>query len=151
MDMRYLLGLALLSMGAFASAQVQTPRKIKSSEADLAIKVKLDGKIIQTPGTAPIMAGSRVLVPIRGLFEEMGAHLSWDPARNEVSITSERHQILLTIGKMTAMIDGQPVGLDQPAMIVDNRTLVPLRFIGEALGAKVDWMTADRTVEIVTQ
>ena len=136
---------------AMAMPQQQMPRKAKTADSPLAIKVKLDGQLVQFADTAPVMEGSRVLVPLRGVFEKMGATLEWDPSSRIVKAEHNGKTITLPVGKSMATVGGETVTLDQPAMIVDRRTFVPLRFLSQALGAKVDWLTADRTVEIVTQ
>jgi iron complex transport system substrate-binding protein len=128
----------------------QVPRRYRSSESPLAVKVRVDGELVKFQGTSPVMQGSRILVPLRGVFEHVGAHLEWNPTTRTVTATGAGKNIVLPVGKSTATIDGKPVQLDQPAMIIDEVTFVPLRFLGEALGASVDWLTADRTVEIKT-
>lgn len=94
------------------------------------------------------MEGSRILVPLRGVFEHVGASLIWDAEARTVTSSGGGKTIVLPVGKPTATIDGKVTQLDQPAMIIDNATFVPLRFLSEALGAKVDWLAADRVVDI---
>ena len=124
------------------------PDKIYDSNFKLAIKVMLDGERIAFADTQPMMVASRILVPMRGVFEKLGAELHWDPSLKQVSAERGTHHILLPLGKNTAEVDGQPVALDQPAISVQGRTMVPLRFLGESLGVKVDWLPADRTVAL---
>jgi hypothetical protein len=135
---------------AMTMPQQQMPRKAKTINSPLAIKVMLDGELVKFADTSPVMEGSRVLVPLRGIFEKMGATLEWDPSTRVVKAQHGDKIITLPLGKSMATVGGETVTLDQPAMIVDRRTFVPLRFLSQALGAKVDWLTADRTVEIVT-
>jgi len=126
----------------------QVPRHVRSADSELAIKVRVDGSLVPYKGIVPIMQGSRILVPMRGLFEHLGATLTWDAEKRIVTATGSGKTIILPVGQVNATVDGKTVTLDQPAMIIDNSTFVPLRFVGEALGAKVSWLDADRVVSI---
>lgn len=147
--MHLLLSLALPAL-AISLPQQQVPHNAKNRNSPLAIKVRLDGELVKFEDTSPVMEGSRVLVPLRGIFEKMGATLEWDATTKTVTARQNGKTIVLPLGKTMATIGDETVTLDQPAMVIDRRTFVPLRFLGQALGAKVDWLTADRTVEIVT-
>lgn len=98
----------------------------------------------------PVVIGGRVLVPLRGVFERMGAVVLWNAATNTVIATRGSTQVQLVIGSRQAFVDGNAVGLDVPPLIMGGRTLVPLRFVSEAMGAQVDWDDNARTVYIVT-
>jgi len=126
------------------------PRGARSSTSELAIKVTVNGERVDFGDTVPVMQGSRILVPLRGVFEKLGASVVWNPATRTVTAVGGAKRVALTLGAPSATIDGQPVKMDQPAMSIDNRTFVPLRFLSQALGAEVNWLTADRTVEIRT-
>lgn len=112
-----------------------------------AVQVLIDGSpvIFDQP---PVVVGGRVLVPLRGVFERLGAFVQWNPANNSVLASRGSTQVQLTIGSRQAFVNGRQVLLDVPAMIVGGRTLVPLRFVSEAMGARVDWDPASRTVMI---
>jgi hypothetical protein len=78
---------------------------------------------------------------------------AWDKAGNYASeefflVLAQETVIQLTIGKNIAMIDGIPVPLDVPPIILNGRTMVPIRFISEAFGAEVQWDAETRTVRI---
>lgn len=96
----------------------------------------------------PVVVGGRVLVPLRGVFERLGAFVQWNPVNNSVLAGRGSTQVQLTIGSTQAFVNGRAVLLDVPAMIVRGRTLVPLRFVSEAMGARVDWDPSSRTVMI---
>jgi hypothetical protein len=133
---------------ALTIPQQQVPRNASTRNSPLAVKVRLDGELVTFADTAPVMEGSRVLVPLRGVFEKMGATLQWDAASRTVTAHHGDKVIVLPVGQMQAKIGDKNVALDQPAMVIDRRTFVPLRFLAQALDAKVDWLTADRTVDI---
>ena len=91
----------------------------------------------------PVIQNSRTLVPLRAIFEALGATVQWDNASRTVTAQKDGHKIGLTIGKSQATVDGQTKTLDVPASIQNGRTLVPLRFIGEAFDNQVNYEKVD--------
>ncbi len=114
-----------------------------------AVRVFVDGDqvLFDQP---PITQGGRVLVPLRGIFEKMGALVEWNPSTRTVRAARGTTLVELQIGSRIARVDGQAVTLDVPPMVVRGRTLVPLRFISESLGAMVEYRAESRTVLIST-
>lgn len=88
----------------------------------------------------------RVRVPIRFVAEATGAQVGWDEATQTVTITREGLEIKLTIDQSTAVVNGKVIQIDAPAKLVENRTMVPLRFISEAFGAKVEWVGTETPI-----
>lgn len=113
------------------------------------IRVTLDGRVLGFD-QPPVNVSGRVLVPLRAIFQEMGAVIQWDQSTQTVTATKGTHTIVLTIGSSTATVDGVKVTLDVPGKLINNRTMVPVRFIAQGLSAKVDWSQATQTV-IITQ
>ncbi len=111
------------------------------------VRVLVDGQIVAFD-QPPVMVGGRVLVPLRGVFEQLGATVQWDPANNLVATQRGDTQVQLIIGSRQAVVNGRVVMLDVPAMIARGRTLVPLRFVSEAMGARVDWDPAASVVYV---
>jgi hypothetical protein len=87
-------------------------------------------------------------VPLLAIFEALGVDVKWDGTTKNVTSTKGQAVIHLNVGVRTAYKDGTPITLDVPAKIVNGRTLVPLRFVSEALGAKVAWDGNTQTVAI---
>ncbi|HEV2284307.1 MAG TPA: copper amine oxidase N-terminal domain-containing protein [bacterium] len=114
------------------------------------VKVFVDGSPVYFD-QAPVMANGRVLVPLRGVFERLGATVAWDPTSQTVLAQSGTTSVSLRIGLPQAFVNGQAQFLDVPAMLVGGRTLVPLRFVSQALGAGVTWDAASSTVQITSQ
>jgi len=112
-------------------------------------RVVVDGQLMGFD-QPPVVAGGRVLVPLRGVFERLGATVLWNPATNVVTAQRGDTQVQLVIGGRQANVNGRVVLLDVPATIVGGRTLVPLRFVSEAMGAQVDWDNATRVVTITS-
>jgi hypothetical protein len=90
----------------------------------------------------------RTLVPVRFISEALGAVVTWDPALRSVSISLGGKTIVIRINSLTAIVGGRSLPLEQPPVIVGGRTMVPLRFIAEAMGATVDWQSAERRIII---
>ncbi|MBQ2926688.1 MAG: copper amine oxidase N-terminal domain-containing protein [Ruminiclostridium sp.] len=99
-------------------------------------------------GQNPTIINSRTMVPLRSIFEAMGADVNWDndtrTARGERNGTT----VSIAIGSNVLYVNGRAVGLDSPACIINNRTMVPVRAIAEAFQATVDWDNPSRTVII---
>lgn len=113
------------------------------------ITVELDGKAIEFDVNPEIIDG-RTMVPLRKIFEEIGALVKWDSEAKKVSARKNKKTITFTIGSADLQIDkgktdeeGNPVletvELDVPAKIVSDRTLVPIRAISESFGLNVEW------------
>lgn len=96
----------------------------------------------------PVMESGRTLVPLRAIFEELGAQVDWNSANQTITGTKGNSTIKLVVGNTTAVVDGKEVKMDVPAKVVNGRTLVPTRFVAESLGAVVEWDGADRIVKV---
>ena len=99
----------------------------------------------------PTIEGGRVLVPLRTIFEALEAEVGWDKTTQTVTANRASTRIELTIGEPYAYINGVLVNLDTPARTINSRTLVPLRFVSEALGASVAWDGSTSTVTITSE
>lgn len=111
------------------------------------IEIYVDGKQVSSD-VAPIIKDGRTLVPLRVISENLGANVFWDNKSRTVHIKKDFRDISLKIGQSNANINGKTNYLDVPAQIVKERTMVPLRFIGEALEAKVHWDDVQRRVMV---
>lgn len=94
------------------------------------------------------MIDNRTLVPLRSIFEELGATVIWNQNTKTISAIKDTTNISLKLGTKTAVINGQAVSIDVPAQIRNGTTLVPLRLISEALGANVKWDNKTLTATI---
>ncbi len=102
------------------------------------ISVIVDGRALTTD-PAPFIQNGRVLVPMADIFEALGATVTWDASSQTVTGVKGDTSVILVIGQSTATIGEESQTLDVPAQIVDGHTVVPLRFVSEALGAQVIW------------
>ena len=114
------------------------------------IGVTVDGRNVVFNGQGPVSVQGRVLVPLRGVLEAMGAYVEYRSATRSVYARRGSTELNLRLGDRQATVNGQPVTLDVPAMSMGGSTMVPLRFMGESLGADVRWVDATRTVIINT-
>ncbi len=110
-----------------------------------ASQVIVNGKPL--PVSAVIENGT-TLVPIRSIFESLQAEVTWDQIRQTVTAVKDNLTLQLQIGSLVALRNGQPVPLQVPGKIIENSTLVPLRFVSESLGAEVRWDELSKTVVI---
>ncbi|MEC1759861.1 copper amine oxidase N-terminal domain-containing protein [Schinkia azotoformans] len=117
------------------------------AEASSNIAVQINGQAIGFD-QPPVMENNRVLVPMRTTFEVMGAEVEWVASISTVKANKGDLSIILPLNEKKATINGASKPLDVPAKSVNGRTLVPLRFISEALGCKVDWVSNQALVMI---
>ncbi|ERN54328.1 stalk domain-containing protein [Alkalihalophilus marmarensis] len=103
---------------------------------------------IQIYDQDPIIQQGRTLVPLRGIFESLGANVQWNQTQQRITATKDNRNIELTLGSNQTKINGNIHYIDVPAQAINGRTLVPLRFVGEALGATVNWDRSSNSVKI---
>jgi hypothetical protein len=111
--------------------------------------ISVDGKPVLFQGPGPRRKMGRVLVPLRGIFERMGAHVKWDDDSQTVFADRNDVQVELSIGSNNATLNGRAVLMDVPAQLIDGSTFVPLRFVSESLGARVNWDPRSGNINIV--
>lgn len=102
---------------------------------------------------APFIDKSYTLIPLRGLFEEMGADISWDGEKRKITIELKGVKIVMQINNDLVYVTNSKYGEVRYTLrvfpkIVDERTFVPLRFISENLGYKVEWDGTTQTIKI---
>jgi hypothetical protein len=139
----------MLFAGVFAGGAAAAPESG-------GISIQLNGKNIEFPsGVAPYFdkAAGRVFVPVRDLFAELGAEVEYDDETRVITLTrggltvvfpQDSTTISITAGGVTATIES-----DVKPITVDNRVLVPLRFVANALGSVVGWDQAAQTAIVV--
>ena len=117
--------------------------------AEEKIKVTLDGQAMDFD-VAPIIQNDRVLVPMRAIFEELHCSVDYTDIDGKQIITAKNdsNTISLEIGSNEMTVNGEKVSLDTAPIITDDRTLVPLRAVSEALDCSVDRNGDTKTVTI---
>lgn len=119
-----------------------------ATAAAAAIQVDVNGQPVRFGAVQPTSIGGRVFIPLRAVAESMNADVRWDSGTQTVIGGREGRHFTLPIGSRTANVDGRAVSLDAPARLMYGTTMVPLRFVAEALGAKVDWNNAAQRVSV---
>lgn len=162
-DTNFAYGMLLVAGGAAVEAQTPltkalavTEADIKAAPADPALYSQV-GKIFQALGAPdeirvwvegvqtsfdvqPQIVAGRTMVPFRAISEALGGDVLWNAALREIVVSAPGKEVRMPLGQNHAYVNGQQVALDVPATVVDGRTLVPLRFLSEVMGADVAWL-----------
>lgn len=136
---RYIINLCKYGNGSCSAVMTVTTPK--------SIDVKVNGQSI-TFDQAPIIDNGRTLVPVRAIFEALGASVEWYSETGTVVSKKGKTTVKMTIGSSTMQKDGKDITLDVPAQLINDRTLAPVRAIAEAFGCNVDWNGNTQTVTI---
>lgn len=105
------------------------------------IKVYVDGIQVEFPDQKPyIDKNSRTLIPVRFVSESLGANVAWFEEIKTVDIINSKARIMLKIGERNCIKDGKEMEMDTEVVVTNGRTMVPVRFVSEALGADVRWV-----------
>ncbi len=118
------------------------------SPAVAQIEVDVNGRQVSFGNVGPQRIDGRVLIPLRAVVEALGAEVIWNAATQTVEGRKGERQFSLPIGSRTATVNRDRVDLDVPAQLIRGNTMVPLRFVAEALGAEVGWNAATQRVAI---
>lgn len=105
---------------------------------------------IDENGTVPMIINDRTLLPVRAVVEAMGGSVEWDGDSQTVTLTRDDDVIRLIIDSETAYLNGLSHILDSAPVIINDRTMLPIRFIAESFGFEVEWDAEDRSV-IITE
>lgn len=123
--------------GKKAATETKAPVAVKPS-------VVVNGKKLSA---TPVIQNGRVLVPVRAVFDAIGAKTTYDAKTKTVTATKGKTKVKLQVGSKTGYKNNTKVTLDTPAIIINGQTYVPVRFAAEAFGGKVAW---DNTKKIAT-
>ncbi|WP_066504062.1 copper amine oxidase N-terminal domain-containing protein [Abyssisolibacter fermentans] len=98
--------------------------------------------------TPPVIKYGRTLIPVRAITEGFKANVEWKPDTKEAVVTKGETEIVLQLDSNIAIVNGEEIELDVKSGMLNNRMYVPLRFILENLGLKIDWDEENETIEI---
>ncbi|EIV99066.1 copper amine oxidase N-terminal domain-containing protein [Thermoanaerobacter siderophilus] len=129
--------------------EVQTQTKLEASvkAKEFKGKVSVNKKEIKFD-IPPVIKEGRTLIPVRAIMNGFGAKVDWDEETKIVTITKGDITIQLVLGETKVLVNGKEYTLDVPAMEISNRTFVPVRFISEILGGKVNYDKETGDIEI---
>ena len=148
--MRKLLiaSIAVVLSGSIAFGASQKSHVKPKPPAPKPIVVKIGEDEVAFPGAQPQTMMGRIMVPVRGIFEKIGAYVEYNPATHVITSHYQNESIEITMGNKIANVNGAEIVMEVPATIINGNALVPLRFLAESMGAKVDFDAATNTVTI---
>ncbi len=130
-----------------ASVQVSAP-----AVSSRVVKLQVDNATAEVNGSQvtldvpPQLMSGRTMVPLRFVAEALGSALDWNGNERKITLTTAEHRIVLWVDNKQAQVDGVSTTLDVPPTVINGRTLVPLRFAGENLGATLKWNPSDKSI-----
>jgi tetratricopeptide (TPR) repeat protein len=150
-------------VGEVAEAADVQKEAVKSNVKNLEAYVKL-GKLYEKLGKTgvkafvngeepqfdvqPMIKDGRTLVPFRAIAEALKAKVLWNPEDRSVTVAKEDITVKLIVGSKIATVNGNEVALDVTAQIIENRLVVPLRFLGESLKTVVQWEPTTQSIVV---
>jgi len=99
--------------------------------------------------TAPVINAGRTMVPIRAIIEAMGGTAVWDSSDRRADLRSHGNHVQMWLGQRGVMVNGVADEMDVVPEVRNGRTLIPLRFVAEFLGAQIEWIGSQRMIVIV--
>ena len=141
--------LSVINVGAFT---IVYDGKIEDYPWDPIVMV-VDGQTVDTFEMPPIILNGRTMVPAREFFEQLGAEVSWDQSAKRVTINYNGERIILTINSRTVYIGSNSaiISASDPApKIINDKTMIPVRFVAEEFGFNVEWKNDTRSVIITS-
>ncbi len=111
------------------------------------ISLVVNGQTINTEMPS-IILNDRTMVPVRGIFEELGATVRWSSRQKLVTVIYKDTRVKLTIDSTKAYVNNEERQLDVPAKLINDSTMIPAAFVARELGFKVNWNNTERTVSI---
>ncbi|MBP3360326.1 MAG: hypothetical protein J6N52_05700 [Clostridia bacterium] len=149
----------ILAFIASAAVLVSISAILADTPSELVLQInnpimKVDGvekEIDPGIGTSPVVVNDRTLLPVRAVIEEVGGTVDWNGAAQEATLTYGQDEIRLTIGSTTAYLNNEARTLDTAPAIINDRTMLPIRFIAESFDFDVDWKGETQTVTITKE
>ncbi len=144
--------------GILAAVMLSVP--VMAEESALTITLNSNSPVMTVNGeekaiddreTVPVIQDNRILLPVRAIAEEMGGQAEWDAKSQTVTLSKAEDTIRMQIGSTTAYINGEAYTLDAAPAVIHERTMLPIRFVAESLGAEVVWNEETKTVTISAQ
>ncbi|MBW5445763.1 hypothetical protein GE107_06745 [Cohnella sp. CFH 77786] len=144
-----IIAMAVAAAVIFGGIGINSVTAAAVNEGQIILPVIVNGHKVKFPDTEPYVdENGRTMVPVRFVSEKLGGEVKWNNETNSVTIKTADKDISLTIGSKTPTVNGQTIELDTAAAKVDGRTMVPLRFVSEALDSKVTWDAGANAVQI---
>jgi len=100
-------------------------------------------------GTVPLIKDSRTLVPIRSIIETMGGTVGWDGGEGKVTLEAYGHSVTMWLNNREIIVDGEAKSMDVAPQTINDRTMLPVRFVAENIGCQIAWIGSTQEVIIV--
>jgi exopolysaccharide biosynthesis protein len=142
------------SSGLYSNGRYLTQPGRKLSNSLVVVKQKKAPRVFMNEteiffkDAAPFIEDGTTMVPVRGVFEELGAAVEWDGTTGTVNAKRFDAHIQLTVGKIEATVNGEIKSLPKAPVNIKGRVYIPLRFVSEALGARVGWEQSTNSISI---
>ena len=115
------------------------------------ITVKIDGKKMTPKDMPAVSIEGRTVLPMRQIATELGCEVVWNEAAQQVYVINDKYTLVFTINNKTGQQNGKNFTMDVPPMIVNDRTMLPVRALATALDLDITWDDPSRTVNIATK
>ena len=145
----YLISIALIltPLGAFAKELYLTYDGATHKYLGNIYSLMVNGEVVDSD-MPPIIMNDRSLVPVRAIFESLGAKVYWYDDERKVLVSYRGNDVELIIDSFIATVNGKEIKMEVPAKIINNRTMVPLRFVGEQLNMNVGFDNDKKEISI---
>lgn len=142
-----LMLIILLTSVVSANVKTATMKMDGKNVSFNTVQLKIDGQLVSSD-VPPVIYNNRTLLPIRVITENMGWAVDWNPKSYEATITNQDKVVIFKVNSAEALVNGQNKKLPDnvPAKIINDRVVVPLRFLTEEMGIDIEWQEATRTV-----
>jgi hypothetical protein len=154
-NLRWALFLLLVGIGMIVGLWIPDPgdalpgRRAYAESKD--IQVSLNGKEVAFD-VKPEYRNQRTYVPFRKLLEALGATVTWNQETQTATAVKDGLSLTISLGSQEILMKGHSLTMDVPVILTEDRTLVPLRYVAQALGARVDWAYGEQADRIkITQ
>lgn len=151
-----LMAAAMAALLFATGCSAQTPAEESAEGTEIVLQIgdpmmRVNGAAREIdPGrqNAPVIEDGRTLLPVRAVVETMGGAVAWEEETQTVILAKDAAVLLLTIGSNTAFVNEEKHTLDTSPVVIDGRTMLPIRFIAEELGFEVRWDEENSTITI---
>jgi len=140
--------------GALAQDQGKPPKATTTTTTTTTINGKvglsvfIDGKVVDFKNAPPQVLTGVTMVPLRGIFEALGAYVEYDEVNHRIHARKDNESIDLLLGSRIAKKNGAEIMMEVKPQVIHGTTMVPLRFVSESLGAKVDFDHANNRINV---
>lgn len=145
---RYSVSKTLTAIALLIAFAMQAGLSVTAEAADR-IRIQVNGSELADDRMAPVIVNNSVYVPLRAVFEALGATIEWNSQERKVTGVYRDSSFILLLDSNRMIVDGHETILEPGVILERQRTLIPLRAAGKALGSRVYWDQVGKTVRIL--